>query len=150
MNIKTDFNDPKHPMLIEMPLTVHLFDIDYSQVVSQMTYIRWFDTLRMAFHDTYWPINVLLEKGDKPTIVRSEIEYKVPFTLDDTPIGKMWVSALDKFRWTFEFEIVDNKDTVHCKGIQTGFFMNMEEQRPSRLPIRLIERYERASGKKIL
>ena len=150
MNIKTNFNDPKRPMLIEMPFRIQPYDIDFTRVVRNLTYLRWFDDLRMAFHDSYWPLNVLLEKGQKPTIMRCEIEYKEPMTLADNPIGKLWVSSLDKFRWTFELEIIDSNDKLHCKGMQTGFFMDIEEHKPSRLPVRLLEKYERASGNTIL
>jgi len=65
MDIKTNFNDPKRPMLIEMPFRIQPYDIDFTRVVRNLTYLRWFDDLRMAFHDSYWPLNVLLEKGDK-------------------------------------------------------------------------------------
>lgn len=149
MKITQRLDNPKKPMLIEMPLQILPYDIDFSQTVSSFAFQRWFDEIRMAFHDCYWPINLLMQKGLKPHTLRATFEYQKPLSFNTAPIGKLWVSNMDKYSWTFQMEIIDKEETVYCKSMQSGIFASIETHMPEKLPMRLIEKYERSSGKKI-
>ena len=60
--------------------------------------------------------------------MKTEIEYKVPVTIHDRPIGRCWLVQASKLKWIFKFEI-SSGDKIHCVGSQMGGFYHLEQQK---------------------
>ena len=69
-----------------------------------------------------------MEEGCSPVISRTEIDYKRPLTIRDTPSGRLWIKSMGVTKWTMGFEIFQG-DTIHCQGQQTGYFLNIKTGR---------------------
>ena len=46
--------------------------------------------------------------------MKTEIEYKVPITIHDKPVGRWFVKG-GRMKWVFKFEITSG-DKVYCIG----------------------------------
>lgn len=119
--------------IVEKEILIKTYDIDAFSHVSNITYLRWFEDLRMLFLDKYYPLSKMLAQNLTFPIIKTEIEYKRQLRLLDSPIGKCWIKDLGKVRWTMEFEIWNN-DILYCKGIQYGFFLNLITKKIARTP----------------
>ena len=116
-----------------MPLVVHSYDVDFMQIVNNTVYVRWFEDLRMAMLEKYFPLNRMLEDNNTPVLSETHVKYLRPVTLSSKPVGRVWISEAGKSKWTASFEIVED-DTVYCTGSQTGYYFNLENKRPTRFP----------------
>lgn len=128
------------PLEIQVPLSVKTYDIDFAGVVSNIVYVRWLEDLRIEMLARYLPLNELLNEGIAPLIVQTKIDYKKSIQLFDQPIGKMWVNAIGKVRWTVSAEITVN-DHVAILGEQIGIFIDIKTNRPLSVPERLKQQY---------
>jgi len=45
---------------VEIAFTVHTYDIDFANIVSNIVYIRWLEGLRLAMLDRYLPLQTQL------------------------------------------------------------------------------------------
>jgi acyl-CoA thioester hydrolase len=135
MNIK--------PMLVEKRIKVNAYDIDVMGIVSNIVYVRWFEDLRFLLLDQYWSFEEMLKINQSPILNKTEIEYKRPLTIFDNPVGELWVTEMNKSRWTIQIEIRANEKTVCC-GKQTGYFYDVNKKRPIQIPQELIEKYQRS------
>ncbi len=130
-------------MTVKMDINVKVYDIDAMGIVSNIVYIRWFEDMRLLFLDKHYPYQEMITAGISPILIKTEINYKTPITIHDQPIGICTIKNLGSSKWEMEFEI-RSKDILHCKGKQIGCFYNIEKKRPSLVPERLIEAYEKA------
>ncbi len=130
-------------MLIEKQLKVNGYDIDVMGIVSNIVYVRWFEDLRFQFLDTYSPFEDMVARNQSPILARTEIEYRYPLTIYDKPVGRVWVERLERARWHVAFEI-EAGGRLHCVGKQTGYFYDIERQRPIPTPEDLKRQYEEA------
>ncbi len=120
-------------MQVEMPIKIYAYDIDLMGIVSNLVYVRWFEHLRSAFLDTYFPLEKMLNENSSPILAKTEIEYKYPLTIQENPIGTTWIINMKRSRWEMGFEI-STADRIHCRGKQTGYYFNMETQKPAPMP----------------
>jgi len=128
-------------MLVEVPIRVMSYDTDYMKIVSNIVYIRWFEDLRTAILDRYFPLEEMLSQNNTPILAETNIQYLKSITMANKPLGRAWVEELDKSRWMVRFEIVEG-ETVFCRGSQTGFYFNMDKNRPVRFPKDLLESFK--------
>lgn len=129
------------PMLIERPIKINGYDIDVMGIVSNIVYVRWFEDLRMAFLDTYWPYARMVAENQSPVLAHTEVDYKSPLVITDEPIGRLWVAEFSRARWRMEFEIATDK-RIHCMGLQHGYVVDLTRKRPIPMPSELVKAFE--------
>ncbi|MED3383361.1 thioesterase family protein [Bacillus subtilis] len=127
-------------MLIEKEIKINAYDIDAMGIVSNIVYIRWFEDLRFAFLDNYYPYPVMMKLNISPILIKTESQYKTPLTIFDKPIGRCWMVNMGKSRWEMEFEIISG-ETLHCLGKQLGCFYDLQKKRPTLIPQLLIDQF---------
>lgn len=135
----------KRPLEIEIDLTVRTYDIDFSGIVSNIVYIRWLEDLRLEMLAHYFPLDEQLQKGIAPIIMQTRIDYKQPIKIADEPIGKMWVKTLTSLRWTVNAAIVLD-DKIAAFGEQVGVFVDLQTNKPIRIPDELKQTYQEFIG----
>lgn len=120
-------------LLIERPIVVRTYDIDFANIVHNIVYLRWLEDLRSEILADVLPIEQILSTGISPILTRTEIDYQLPVRIGDAVTGRMWVANLSHTRWTLASEIlVDGQ--VCATGHQSGYFANLKTLRPVRVP----------------
>jgi acyl-CoA thioester hydrolase len=127
-------------LLIERPIVVRTYDIDFANIVHNIVYLRWLEDLRSEVLVDVLPIDQILATGISPILTRTEIDYRWPVRIGDAVVGRMWVSELSRTRWTLSSEIVV-ADQVCAAGRQSGYFADLKTLRPVRVPEKLRERW---------
>lgn len=134
------------PLLVELPIRVKTYDIDFVGHVNNIVYVRWLEDLRLHLLDTHLPLGRLQAEGVVPIIVNTDIHYRQGIILaEERVLGRMWISELGKaaFYLAAEFRVGDE---VRCSARQRGAFVHTESHRPLRVPAALRERYEAEGG----
>lgn len=85
---------PKRKMLIEMPIPVHSYDVDYMQIVNNTVYVKWFENLRMAILDKYFPLAEMMKFHNMLILSETIVEYKRSIGPYDKPTGVAWIDEL--------------------------------------------------------
>ncbi len=131
------------PLLVEIPIEVKTYDVDYARIVHNAVYIRWLEDLRLQIMSEYFPLQDRLADKQSPVLEKTEITYHRPLRLFDRAVGRMWVSKLGKARWEVQAEICRD-EMMAATARQTGYFVDLEKYRPIRIPATLRERWEAA------
>ncbi|MDC7222643.1 MAG: thioesterase family protein [Spirochaetales bacterium] len=134
-------DNDKRKMYVEQPIKVKSYDVDFMQIVSNTVYVKYFEDLRMAILDEYFPLDDMMAQNNAPILAETTVKYKRPLTLKSRPTGRAWVEELDKSRWKARFEIVE-EGKIHCEGHQIGYYFNMDSNRPVRFPEDFLEYYD--------
>ena len=129
------------PLLVEIPIAVKTYDVDYAQIVHNAVYVRWLEDLRLQVMAEHYPMEDSLAVGQSPILERTEINYRQPLRLFEKAVGRMWVSKLSRARWEVEAEICRG-EVVTVTARQTGYFMDIERYRPIRIPDILRAKWE--------
>lgn len=127
-------------MLVKKELKVYAYDIDVMGIVSNIVYVRWFEDLRTKMLDIYFPLKEMLSYGAAPILAKTEIEYKFPVTIDDEPVGEVWVEKMGRSKWELGLRIFSG-DRTHCIGKQVGYYYNMQDKRPAPMPQKFYDLY---------
>lgn len=133
------------PLLIERPIVVRTYDIDFANIVHNIVYFRWLEDLRSEVLVDVLPIDQILATGISPILIESAIEYRRPVRIGDAVVGRMWVSALSKTRWTLSGEICVGEH-VCAAAKQSGYFADLSSLRPVRVPAALMARWDAERG----
>jgi acyl-CoA thioester hydrolase len=135
----------KRPLLIERPITVRTYDIDFANIVHNIVYLRWLEDLRSEILVDVLPIDEILESGISPILTRTEIDYRRPVTIGDQITGRIWVADLSRTRWTLAAEIsVEGQICVSAR--QSGYFADLRSLKPVRVPKKLQDQWQAAVG----
>lgn len=137
---KMEQDTKKRKMLVERAIPVHTYDVDFMGIVSNTVYVKWFEDLRMAIMDEYFPLTDALKEGNSPILAETLVQYRHPITFSNHPSGRAWMVDMHKSSWTIEFEIFEG-ERIFCTGRQTGYYFNMAGKRPVRWPAELLERF---------
>ena len=132
--------EEKRRMLVEMPIKVHSYDVDYMQIVNNTVYVKWFEDLRMALLDVHFPLTEMMKAGNTPILAETHVKYLRSVTLESRPTGRVWLSELGASKWVAQFEIAEG-EAIYCTGHQVGYYFNMEQHRPVRFPADFLQRY---------
>jgi len=132
-------------LLIERPIVVRTYDIDFAHIVHNIVYFRWLEDLRSEILADVLPIDEILATGVSPILTESAIEYRWPVRIGDALVGRMWVAELSRTRWTLAAEMVVG-DRVCAAARQSGYFANLKNLRPVRVPDKLREAWEAANA----
>jgi acyl-CoA thioester hydrolase len=131
----------KQPFEVEIPLPVRTYDIDFAGIVNNIVYIRWLEDLRMEILAHHFPLDEQLKNGIAPVVVQTRMDYKQSIKISDTPSGRMWVKTMESLRWTVNATIsIDGK--VAALGEQVGIFVDLQTNKPIRIPERLKQKYQ--------
>jgi acyl-CoA thioester hydrolase len=133
------------PLLIERPIVVRTYDIDFANIVHNIVYLRWLEDLRAEILVDVLPIDEILATGISPILTRTEIDYRWPVRLGDAAVGRMWVAELARTRWTLAAEIVVGEQ-VCAAARQSGYFADLKTLRPVRVPEKLREQWLAEAG----
>lgn len=126
---------------LEAPIKIHTYDTDYMGIVSNTVYPKYFEDLRNAILDKYFPLEEMMAEHNTPILSETHIIYKRPLTLQTTPTGKVNITLTGASRWEAEIEISDD-ERVYCTGHQAGYYFNLDRNKPVRFPKSLLEYYE--------
>ena len=131
----------RRALMIERPIVVRTYDIDFANIAHNIVYFRWLEDLRSEVLVDVLPIDEILATGISPILVESCIEYKWPVRIGDAPVGRMWVADLSRTRWTLAAEIVVG-ERVCAAARQSGYFADLKTMRPVRVPEKLRAAWE--------
>ena len=132
----------RRPLLIERPIVVRTYDIDFASIVHNIVYFRWLEDLRSEILADVLPIADILSGGVSPIVTASAIEYRSPVRLGDAVVGRMWVAELGNTRWTLAAEMLVG-ERLCATARQSGIFVDLKTLRPVRVPDRLRVAWER-------
>lgn len=127
-------------MYVQQDIKVRTYDVDYMQIVNNTVYVKWFENLRMAILDEYFPLSDMMAEHNSPILSETHIKYLHPVTLTSKPIGKAWISEIDRSKWVAQIVIYEG-DKVYCEGRQIGYYFNLDRNRPVRFPEDFMEYY---------
>lgn len=126
--------------MIERPLPVRTYDIDFAGIVSNIVYVRWLEDLRLAMMDEAYPIAQALADDVAPILLGTRIEYLKPVTIQDKLTGRMWATAMERVRWRLAAEFAVGSH-IHARAQQEGLFIRVSTRRPIAPPAALRERF---------
>ena len=126
---------------LEAPIKVHTYDTDYMGIVSNTVYPKYFEDLRNAILDQYFPLEEMMKEHNTPILAETHIMYKRPLTLQSRPTGRINVTLTGASRWEAEIEIVEG-ERIYCTGHQVGYYFNLDRNKPVRFPKEFLEYYE--------
>jgi acyl-CoA thioester hydrolase len=127
-------------LAVTLDIPIKTYDIDFAGVVSNIVYIRWLEDLRIEIMNRNYPIAEQVRDGFAPVVLQTNIEYKQALKMGDRPTGCMWVASLATLRWTVNAEI-SNDGKVAAIAQQMGIFVNLQTNKPIRVPTRLQQQY---------
>jgi acyl-CoA thioester hydrolase len=131
---------PSKSLEVSLQIPVKTYDIDFAGIVSNIVYVRWLEDLRLEMMNRYYPMEEQLQDGFAPVVLNTKIDYKQALKMGDRPTGKMWIESLASLRWTVSAEIlIESKVSVIAQ--QTGIFINLQTNKPIRIPPRLQQQY---------
>ena len=130
---------PAKPFLYELGLVVRMYDIDFNGHVNNIVYVRWLEDMRMVSFEKIVPMKSVLDQGQIPVLIRTDIRYKRPIKMFDEPKGAMWLNSFSKSSFTIDAEITVNNE-VNAYAVQTIVFVN-NSGKLIRLPEPVVERF---------
>ena len=128
---------------IDMPITVKTYDIDFMGIVSNISYIRWMEDLRLKFLEVHYSLQKLMADMIVPILSHTQIDYKKPVRIHDAVIGSIWMEKYDSSGWIANMEFTVNGKVV-ATGAQGGVFINIATMKRSDPPEDMKKKYEEA------
>ncbi len=134
-------NSDLKPLLVELPIRVKTYDVDWVGHVNNIVYIRWLEDLRLHLLDTHFPLDALRDQGLAPIIVTTNIHYRKGISLSDHEVlARMWVSKFGRATFYLEAEFRVTGD-LRCTAAQRGTFIDQAKMKPVRIPQGLLDAY---------
>ena len=135
----------KKILLIEKEIKVATYDIDFAGIVSNISYIRWLEDLRLVWLEKYFTLGKQVEAGFTPILLETRIEYHHAIRMFDQPAGLMWIGRLHSHKWLIKAEI-RVKDKAMAVAEQKGVFVDRNKWIPIRIPENLKQLYLKEKG----
>ena len=133
----------QRPLNVDLPITVKTYDIDFMGIVSNISYVRWMEDLRLHFLEVHYPLQKLISELIVPVVTQTHIEYKRPIRMYDQVNGSIWLEKFDSSGWIGSVEfMVNGKQAV--TGKQGGVFLNLNTMKPANPPEGLQKKYDEA------
>ena len=118
---------------VTLAFEVKSYDIDFAGVVSNLVYVRWLEDLRLTLLATAMPLREQVTAGFVPVVAETQIQYRRPIALWDSPVGHMWSVPIPGNRWRTEAEFWVGTVLV-AHAVQDGCFVDLQTKRPIPLP----------------
>lgn len=126
--------DESRPLLVELPIRIKTYDIDFVGHVNNIVYIRWLEDLRLQLLDTYYPLEPMRKQGIAPVIVNTHIDYHRGIALHDHEVlARMWVKRFGKATFHLEAEFCVKGET-RSTAWQRGAFVHATTMKLVRVP----------------
>lgn len=132
--------EEKRVLMVEQEVKVASYDIDFAGIVSNISYIRWLEDLRLGWLEKYFSLGAQIESGFLPVLLETHIEYHHAIRMFDQVKGIMWVGRLHSHKWVVKAEFTVN-DKVMAHAEQKGVLVDHHRWRPVRIPDQLRRRY---------
>lgn len=126
-------------------IKVKTYDIDFAGHVSNITYLRWFEDMRLKIFDQYFPLENFMNDGYLPIITETKVAYKKSIGLFDNPKGHMWIAKRGAASFKFEGELLVNGE-VATRSWFTGVFIDKDSMKPVRMPELIIKKEKELYG----
>ena len=133
----------KRTLNIDLPITVKTYDIDFMDIVSNISYIRWMEDLRLQFLEVHYPLRKLMSELIVPILSHTHLDYKRPIRMHDQVIGSIWMEKFDSSGWIANMEFTAN-GKLAATGAQGGVFINIGTMKPANPPEGLQKIYDEA------
>ena len=133
----------KRTLNIDLPITVKTYDIDFMGIVSNISYIRWMEDLRLQFLEVYYPLQKLMSELIVPVLSHTHLDYKRPIRMHDQVIGSIWMEKFDSSGWIANMEFTVN-GKLAATGAQGGVFINIGTMKPANPPEGIQKIYDEA------
>jgi len=133
----------KRTLNIDLPITVKTYDIDFMGIVSNISYIRWMEDLRLQFLEVHYPLQKLMSELIVPILSHTHLDYKRPIRMHDQVIGSIWMDKFDSSGWIANMEFTVN-GKLAATGAQGGVFINIGTMKPANPPEGLQKIYDEA------
>jgi YbgC/YbaW family acyl-CoA thioester hydrolase len=121
---------------LETEVRVMFFDTDAGGVVHNIAYLRFIETNRSLLAEKMgFPLHVMLNRGDCPVVVRTEIDYRRPARLWDALVVHGELEKFERSRFWCSFTITRSPDDallVACR--QMLAVIQLPELKVRRLP----------------
>ena len=125
--------DGPRPLLVEIPILIQPYHIDFANHVNNTVYVRWLEDLRMEFLRRHCDARALTEAGVAPVVSRTEISYLRPLLIFDEPEARMWCAEMGRATMTLEAEITVGGE-AHTRAVQRVMMVNWKTERAARVP----------------
>lgn len=129
---------------IQRPIKISTYDIDFAGHVSNITYLRWMEDLRLALFEDFFPLKGFMDEGLLPIITSTSIDYKKAVQLFDKPVGVMAITEVRPASVYFSGEIIVEGEVTTIAS-HVGAFIKQETNRPVRVPKIIAERFKMES-----
>ena len=133
----------KRTLNIDLPITVKTYDIDFMGIVSNISYIRWMEDLRLQFLEVHYPLQKLMSELIVPVLSHTHLDYKRPIRMHDQVIGSIWMDKFDSSGWIANMEFTVN-GKLAAMGAQGGVFINIATMKPANPPEGMQKKYDEA------
>ncbi|MGD0280071.1 MAG: thioesterase family protein [Smithella sp.] len=133
----------KRTLNIDLPITVKTYDIDFMGIVSNISYVRWMEDLRLQFLDIHYPLQKLTAELIVPILSHTHLDYKRPIKMHDQVIGSIWMEKFDSSGWIANMEFTVN-GKLAATGEQGGVFINIGTMKRADPPEGLQKKYDDA------
>jgi YbgC/YbaW family acyl-CoA thioester hydrolase len=121
---------------LETEVRVMFFDTDAARLVHNIAYLRFIETNRSLLAEKLgYPLQEMLNRGDCPVLVRTEIDYRRPARLWDELRVRGELSTFERSRFWCAFTITrpsDNALLVTCR--QQLVVVQLPDLKVQRLP----------------
>jgi YbgC/YbaW family acyl-CoA thioester hydrolase len=121
---------------LETEVRVMFFDTDAASLVHNIAYLRFIETNRSLLAEKLgYPLQEMLNRGDCPVLVRTEIDYRRPARLWDVLRVHGELSTFERSRFWCAFTITrpsDNAFLVTCR--QQLVVVQLPDLKVRRLP----------------
>jgi acyl-CoA thioester hydrolase len=131
----------KRLLQVDLSITVKTYDIDFMGIVSNITYVRWMEDLRLHLLEVHYPLQKLMSELIVPILTRTHVEFKRPIRMHDQVSGSIWMEKFDSSGWVSNMEFVVNGKHA-ASASQGGVFLNIGTMKPSNPPEGLQKKYD--------
>jgi acyl-CoA thioester hydrolase len=130
--------------IVERPIEIKTYDIDFAGIVGNIVYVRWLEDLRLAMMAEVYPLERAVADDVAPVLLETHVAYERPLTLGARVTGRIWATAMTGVRWSIGAEFRFG-DAVHARAEQTGLFIRLSTRKPVPPPKALVERFAPAT-----
>ena len=131
----------KRTLNIDLPITVKTYDIDFMGIVSNISYVRWMEDLRLHFLEVHYPLKKLMAELIVPVLSHMHIDYKRPIRMHDEVMGSIWMEKFDSSGWVANMEFTVN-GKLAATAAQGGVFINLGTMKRADPPEGLQNKYD--------
>ena len=128
---------------LETEVRVMFFDTDAGRVVHNIAYLRFIETNRSLLAEKLgWRLGLMMDEGECPVVVRTEIDYRRPARLWDDLVVTGSLEKFERSRFWCSFTIVrpsDDQLLVTCR--QMLVVVKLPEMTVIRLPDHWAEQF---------